>query len=88
MAMNKPGGTKARGRTKIQGSGAPIDGNRGAVKQTKRTEATRPIGNGGGKNRGDRRDTNPTYTGNNRRQPNNANPAGRAGERRTHGRGR
>jgi hypothetical protein len=86
MAMKKPGGTKARGRMKIQGNDAPIDGNRGAVKHTKRTEATRPVTAGGGKNRGDRRDMNPTYTGNNRRQPNHANPAGKAGARRAHGR--
>lgn len=42
----------------------------------KRTDVTRPIGRGGGKNRGDRRDTNPVFTNNNRRQPNHGDPLG------------
>jgi hypothetical protein len=87
MAMKKPGGTKSRGRSKIQGNDTTI-GNKAALQNDKRTQASRPISAGGGKNRGDRRDTNPTYTGNNRRQPNHANPAGKAGERRAHGRGK
>jgi hypothetical protein len=83
MGMHKSGGTKNRGRTKLRGNDAVI-GNRGPVELEKRTEVTRPITPGGGKNRGDRRDTNPTFTGNNR--PKGAkryNPAGRSGERRS-----
>ena len=57
---------KARGRTAktIEWSGEI--GEKGAVNQTKRTEASRPTGKSssrGGKNRGDRRDMSPTYTG-------------------------
>ena len=59
--------TKNRGRTSITGKTDGRDpdiANKGALKLDKRTEASRPIGNGGGKNRGDRRDMSPTYTGN------------------------
>jgi hypothetical protein len=62
----KKTGKKKRGRTaqtrKTTGDSALI-GNKAAVKLEKRTEVTRPIGTGGGKNRGDRRDMSPTYTG-------------------------
>ena len=39
-------------------------------------EATRPIGRGGTVHRGDRRDTNPKFTNNNRHQENNCDPLG------------
>jgi len=81
--MHKSGGTKRRGRTKAI-EYDPSIATKGPVKLQKRTEASRPTGTGGGKNRGDRRDTNPTFTGNNR--PKGAkqyNPAGRSGERRS-----
>ena len=57
---------KARGRTSITGKTDGHDteiANKGALKLDKRTEANRPTGSGGGKNRGDRRDTSKTYTG-------------------------
>lgn len=44
----------------------PLIANKAAVKLEKRTEASRPIGNGGGKNRGDRRDMSKTYSGTSR----------------------
>src|SRR5687767_9084380 len=46
---------------------SPLIANKAAVKLEKRTEANRPTGKSstrGGKNRGDRRDMSPTYTGN------------------------
>ena len=58
--------TKNRGRTSITGKTDghnPDIANKGALKLDKRTEANRPIGNGGGKNRGDRRDMSKTYSG-------------------------
>ena len=77
MGMSKrPGGTKARGRMKIRGDDTLI-GNKAAVNLEKRTDSNRPITAGGGKNRGDRRDMNKTYTGTNRRQPNQGNPSSR-----------
>jgi hypothetical protein len=75
-ATRRPNGTKSRGRSKIKGHDATI-GNKAAVRLEKRTEASRPITPGGGKNRGDRRDMNKTFSGTNRRQPNNSNPKSR-----------
>lgn len=58
----------ARGRTAgISGDETDISGKTGAVKQAKMTDVNRGTGKPskrGGANRGDRRDTNPTYTGN------------------------
>jgi hypothetical protein len=60
----------ARGRTAKTRQTTPDDpliANKAAVKLEKRTEANRPTGKSstrGGKNRGDRRDMSPTYTGN------------------------
>ncbi len=34
------------------------------IEQAERTESSRPVGPGSGRHRGDRRDTSPTYTGN------------------------
>ena len=48
----------------------------GAIQIGKQTQATRPIGRGGGKNRGDRRDTNPTFTGARKHTPNFGDPLG------------
>jgi hypothetical protein len=59
--------------TPPRGTAVPTDG---AIEIGKRTQATRPQGRGGGKNRGDRRDTNQQFTGNNRRQPNFSDPLG------------
>jgi hypothetical protein len=80
--MSHPGGTKNRGRSKIRGNDATI-GNKGAVQLEKRTEASRPITAGGGKNRGDRRDTSKAFTNNTRVKRSGTNPRGKAGERRT-----
>ena len=57
---------KARGRTATTIEYDPNIGAEGAVTLTKRTTASRPTGKSstrGGKNRGDRRDMSPTYTG-------------------------
>ena len=53
----------ARGRT-AQTVVDDVRPTKSALQVEKRTEANRPIGNGGGKNRGDRRDMSQTYTGN------------------------
>jgi hypothetical protein len=65
MPTQKP----QRGRTSITGKTKghhPDIANKGAFKLDKRTGVNRPVGNGGGKNRGDRRDMSPTYTGSTR----------------------
>ena len=62
--MHKGGGTKARGRTSGASNTPMIQGNQGALAREKKLDTNNPIGRGGGKNRGDRRDTNPTYTTN------------------------
>ena len=78
MGMHKSGGTKARGRARgatsiPRGAKEPTDG---AIQIGKLTQASRPQGRGGGKNRGDRRDTNPTFTGARKRTPNFGDPLG------------
>ena len=85
MALGRHhGGTKSRGRSKIQGNDATI-GNKGAVQLEKRTEATRPVTAGGGKNRGDRRDMDPQFTGNARKRSNTGETTkSRPGARRAH----
>jgi hypothetical protein len=59
---------KTRGRTSITGpSKAGHLGPRGSnpmSQQERRMDVNRPQGAGGGKLRGDRRDTHPTFTGN------------------------
>jgi hypothetical protein len=66
--LTSPPTAHARGRTaKITGDETDVGGKDGAVKLVKRTEASRPTGKSstrGGKNRGDRRDMSPAYTGN------------------------
>ncbi len=57
----------ARGRTAKTTKPDPNAGptpTEGKVLQERLTEANRPIGLGGGKKRGDRRDMSPHYTGN------------------------
>jgi hypothetical protein len=65
--LQSPTSPKARGRTARTKTNEPnIMTEKGAVKLEKRTEANRPTGKSstrGGKNRGDRRDMSPTYSG-------------------------
>lgn len=84
--MHKSGGTKSRGRSAGASNQIGQNPSKPNVPQTMRTEASRPIGAGPG-HRGDRRDTNPTFTTNNRRQPNNSNPVG-SGRGQTQGGGK
>lgn len=72
------GGTKNRGRTSVSGPSRmagngprPTDPN---VPQEVRREASRPVTAGGGRHRGDRRDMNKTYTGNERHPARGNNP--------------
>src|SRR3954451_7609345 len=88
MGMHKSGGTKNRGRT--PGASHLIGPNptKPNVAQEMRAEANRPTGrNGGGKHRGDRRDTNRVFTNNDQMQPNFSNPAG-SGRGQTQGGGK
>ena len=61
---------KTRGRTSITGKSTSLTPDVGPRKtnpmtqQERRTDVSRPQGAGGGKLRGDRRDTHPTFTGN------------------------
>ena len=78
MGMHKSGGTKTRGRARRatvvpRGTKERVDG---VIQIGKQTQATRPIGRGGGKNRGDRRDPNPTFTGARTHTPNFGDPLG------------
>ena len=78
MGMHKSGGTKTRGRLKGQvvpprGGADPRDG---AVEIAKLTQATRPQGRGGGRNRGDRRDTSRMFAGSREHTPNFGDPLG------------
>ena len=78
MGMHKSGGTKSRGRARgatvtPRGTKEPTDG---AIQIGKRTQATRPQGAGGGKNRGDRRDTSRMFAGSRERTPNFGDPLG------------
>ena len=69
VARTQSASPRQRGRTSITGKTDGRAGdiaNKGALKLDKRTEANRPTGSGGGKNRGDRRDMSPTYTGSTR----------------------
>lgn len=64
--LQAPPSPKERGRTSITNKTDGHSGeiaNNGALKLEKRTGANRPVSSGGGKNRGDRRDMSPTYTG-------------------------
>src|SRR5215207_4790938 len=87
MGMHKSGGTKTRGRSK--GTTHLIEPNptHPNVPQTMRSDATRPIGRGGTKQRGDRRDTNQEYSGNFKNHQNHTNPMGK-GRAQTQGGGK
>jgi len=74
--MHKSGGTKARGRQRGATHPAGVSPTRSNTPQEMRSDATRPIGRGGTKQRGDRRDTNPQFTGNAKRRPNFGDPLG------------
>ena len=78
MGMHKSGGTKVRGRARgatvvPRGTANPTDG---AIQIGKLTQASRPQGRGGGKNRGDRRDTSRVFAGSRERTPNFGDPLG------------
>ena len=62
MSMHRSRNSKSRGRT-ANARPRAFSPTKAALEVEKRTESTRPIGAGGGKNRGDRRDTNPQFTG-------------------------
>jgi hypothetical protein len=74
--LTSPPSPKARGRTaKTTAPDASTpEAREGNVTQERITEANRPIGNGGGKHRGDRRDMSPTYTGNAKHAARGNNP--------------
>jgi len=61
----------ARGRT-AQTTSQVEQSSQGALTLERRTDSNRPTGSGGGKTRGDRRDTSKTYT-NNLRHPSRGN---------------
>lgn len=82
MGMHKSGGTKTRGRNNIVGPESLNSSSQGALAHEKFVDTNQPIGNGGGKNRGDRRDMSPQYTGNNNIRKNHVDVDGRPGERR------
>jgi hypothetical protein len=84
MSMHKHGGTKNRGRTPGASHQLAPNPTHPNVAQTLRADATRPIGRGT-KHRGDRRDTNPQYTGNLRHQPNFSDPLGSGKKQIQHG---
>lgn len=88
MGMHKSGGTKNRGRMGRTTSPASLASpTRSNTPQEMRADATRPIGSGGTKHRGDRRDTNRQFTGNIRTQPNFGDPLG-SGKKQTQGGGK
>jgi hypothetical protein len=65
--LQTPPTAKARGRAAKTIAYDPEITQKGALDLEKRTETSRPTGKSsrrGGKNRGDRRDMSPTYTGN------------------------
>src|SRR4051794_478506 len=74
--LESPPAPEARGRTAktIPEGDAANMSTRGALKLEKRTDVSRPTGSGGGKNRGDRRDTSRLYTNNERHRSRGANP--------------
>ena len=74
--MHKSGGTKNRGRTAGASNLLGPSPTHPSVPQTLRAETTRPIGRGGTKQRGDRKDMNRQFTGNLRHQPNFGDPLG------------
>lgn len=70
---------KTKGRTSISGASMPGDdmgpqASKPNVPQVVRREVDRPVGTGGGKHRGDRRDMNRLYTNNQRHSSRGNNP--------------
>jgi hypothetical protein len=84
--MHKSGGTKRRGRSRDIAPD-PVAPTKAAFPKEIRTDTTRPVTPGGGKKRGDRRDTNPQFTGNAKHRPNNVDPQG-SGRKQIQGGGR
>ena len=78
LGMDKSVAKEQRGRTTAVKPQDPAPTHR--HKQVElRTQANRPIGNGGGVQRGDRRDTHPLYsTGKNKSQGGKRGPIGRS----------
>jgi hypothetical protein len=75
--LTSPPTKHARGRTAKTTHPDPStpDPTEGKVEQERLTEANRPMGaGGGGKRRGDRRDTSPLYTGNRKHSARGNNP--------------
>jgi hypothetical protein len=74
--MHKSGGTKSRGRSR-GGASDKFDPSptRPNTAVQLRTDASRPV-SAGTKKRGDRRDTNRQFTGNERMRPNFGDPLG------------
>ena len=78
--MHADGDRKTRGRTSITGTSLAADAagpspTKPNVPQVMRREANRPgPGKHGNKQRGDRRDTSPTYTGNEKHAARGNNP--------------
>ena len=64
----------ARGRTARTTAKAVTDSGHGALPREMRTDTNRPQSAGGGKKRGDRRDTSPTYTTNVKHKSRGNNP--------------
>jgi len=72
--MNPVSNRKARGRTNISGAN-PFNPTNPNVPEVVRAEVNRAVTAGGGnKHRGDRRDTSPTYTNNQKHAARGSNP--------------
>ena len=67
-------GSKTGGRTSKATAPDGPNPTEGHVQQERITEVNRPIGNGGGKLRGDRRDTSRLYTNNTKHAARGNNP--------------
>ncbi len=67
---------RPRGRTNIPHPGDPHvpSPTKPMIEQVERTEANRPVSAGNARHRGDRRDTSPTYTGNEKHSARGSNP--------------
>lgn len=74
QGMNPVSNRKARGRTNITGAN-PFNPSNPKVPEVVRAEVNRAVTAGGGSNhRGDRRDTSPTYTNNQKHASRGSNP--------------
>ena len=72
--LTSPPGAKARGRTAKTTAPDGPNPTEGHTSQERITEANRPISSGGGKLRGDRRDTSRLYTNNTKHSARGNNP--------------